>query len=235
MASFTSATIVFENKYQAFVLQDVPPDAKPIELLAALNLPDFRGVITLVLAMGSMPPDIIDASRELFTKGLAPVAEKLRLIVVDGATRFGGVLAMGDARNAIGGTFPLIGVVPQGLVKIPDDLDPFHSHFVLVKGDNWGDESQILPGFLNATDKPGAVIVINCRLTSAYMEGEFPHHVRWADVIIPIGNSGGVADVLLDSESDLVKSLPADAVIRGVDLHKPEALVALLEELFAPA
>jgi hypothetical protein len=56
--------------------------------------------------------------------------------------------------------------------------------------------------------------------------------VRWADVIIPIGKSGGVADALLDGESELVKNLPTEAVIRGVDLDKPEELTALLEEIF---
>jgi hypothetical protein len=234
MASFSSSTINFENGNKLFALQDVPPDADVKEIIAALELPDFSGVVTLVVAMGSMPPEIIDASRELFTKSLAPVAEKLGLLVVDGATRYGGVLAMGDARNAIGGTFPLVGVIPAGVIKVPDDLDPYHSHVILVDSNQWGGESQILPAFLNATDKRGVVIVVNCRLTSAYMEGEFPHHVRWADVIIPIGKSGGVADALLDSESDLVKSLQPNTVIRGVDLDKPEELTALLEEVFAP-
>src|SRR5262245_20182598 len=159
MSSFSRFTIEFENKNRTFALRNVPTNASPMEVLAALQLPEFTGVITLVVAAGSMPPEIINATRELFTKGLAPVAEKLCLLVVDGATRVGGVLAMGDARHAIGGTFPLVGVVPVGVVKVPDDLDPFHSHFVLVNGNNFGDESNILPGFLNATTKPGAVII----------------------------------------------------------------------------
>jgi TRPM family ion channel len=233
MSLFSSFTIEFENKNKAFALRDVPQDASPEELLVALELPDFRGVITLVLAAGSMPPDILDATRELFTKGLAPVAEKLCLLVVDGASRVGGMMAMGDARQSIAGTFPLVGVIPIGVVKLPQDLDPFHSHFVLVNGNNYGDEAAVLPGFLKATTKPGVVIIVNCRVESPYMSSEFPRHAQWADMIIPIRNSGGVADALLDTEGALYKSLPAKAVVKGIDLREPEALAALLEEIFA--
>lgn len=234
MSKFSAFTIEFKNGNQAFALRDVPADANPTEVYEALQLPAVTGVITMILAAGSMPVDITDATRNLFTKGLAPVAEKLCLLVVDGATRVGGVLAMGDARSAAGGTFPLVGVVPIGVVKIPHDLDPFHSHFVLVNGHHFGDESKVLPGFLNATTKSGVVIIVNCRFESAYMSSEFPNHARWADMIIPIRYSGGVADALLDPESDTHKLIPAGANVQGVDLDKPEALAALLEAIFVP-
>jgi hypothetical protein len=178
-----------------------------------------------------MSSEMIDATRQLFTLGLAPVAEEHRLLMVDGGTRVGGMLAMGDARHAIGGTFPLIGVCPMGVVRIPDDLDPSHSHFVLVNGNRFGDEANILPGFLNATTKPGAVIIVNSRVDSAYMSTEFPLHAKWADVIIAIRHSVGVADALLDPDSGVYKQSPTNAIVKGVDLDKPEALAALLRKV----
>jgi hypothetical protein len=63
------------------------------------------------------------------------------------------------------------------------------------------------------------------------MSSEFPLDAQWADVMIPIRHSGGVADALLDPDSDLQKLLPSNTVVTGVDLNKPEALAALLEQV----
>jgi hypothetical protein len=235
MANFTKFTIQMDESHQVIALKDVPSDAELSDVLDALELPEFGGVITLVVAAGRMPAEILDASRELFTKSLAPAAEKYRLLVVDGATRYGGMMAIGDAREAIGGTFPLVGLIPIGVLRIPEDLDPYHSHAILVDGNNFGDESKLLPQFLKAGKKARVVIVLNCRVESPYMVGEFPLHAELADVIIPIAGSEGVADALLDKEGALYKSLSESVQrkIKGAALDKPEELTALLDSLFA--
>ena len=231
MSTFCQFTIEFENKNTAFCIGDVPQDIDPIAVLAALQLPPFTGVITTLVGAGSMPPEIIDATRHLFTLGLAPVAEEHHLLVVDGGTRAGGMLAMGDARHAISGTFPLVGVCPFGAVIIPDHLDPYHSHFVFVDGDKFGDESNLLPALLRGSDKPSVGILVNMNVGSTILPRELPLHAEWADVLIAVRYSGGATDAILDPHSDTHALLPDDTNLQAVDLDQPEALSALLEKV----
>ena len=234
MSPFSHFTIEFDNKKTAFAIRDVPPDANPAAVLEALQLPPFTGVITTLVGASSMLPEIVDATRQLFTLGLAPVAEELRLLVVDGGSTVGGMLAMGDARQAIGGTFPLVGVCPFGAVVIPDHLDSSHSHFVLVDGDRFGDESVLLPGLLRGSDTPGVSILVDMHVTSRILPHELPLHAQWADILIAVRHSGGAADAVLDPNSDVYKLLPANTTIMAVDLDQPEALAALLRQVFVP-
>jgi hypothetical protein len=231
MPSFSSFTVEFENGNTALALRDVPPDANPTAVLDALQLPPFTGVITTLVGAGSMPPEIVDATRQLFTLGLAPVAEEHRLLVIDGGTRAGGMLAMGDARQAIAGTFPLVGVCPFGAVVIPHHLDPFHSHFVFVDGDTFGDESILLPGLLRGSDKPSVGILVDMNVNSTILPRELPLHAQWADILIAIRHSGGASDAILDPDSDTFKLLPANTIVAAVDLDQPEALSDRLRQV----
>lgn len=232
MPPFSQFTVEFKNQRTAFAIRDVPPDADPSAVLDALQLPPFAGVITTLVGASSMPPEIVDAARKLFTLGLAPVAEELSLLVIDGGTTAGGMLAMGDARRAIAGTFPLIGVCPFGAVVIPDHLESFHSHFVFVDGDRFGDESILLPGLLRGSDKPGVSILVDMNVTSRILPRELPLHAQWADTLIAIRHSGGAADAVLDPDSDTFKLLPANTTVEAVDLDQPEALSDLLRQVF---
>jgi hypothetical protein len=231
MAPFSQFTVEFENQRTAFAIRDVPQDADPTAVLDALQLPPFTGIITTLVGAGSMPSEIVEATRQLFTRGLAPVAEEHSLLVIDGGTRAGGILAMGDARQAIGGTFPLVGVCPFGAVVIPDHLDPFHSHFVFVDGDKFGDESTLLPGLLRGSDKPSVGILVDMNVNSTILPRELPLHAQWADVLIAIRHSGGAADAILDAGSDTFKLLPANTIVKAVDLDQPEALSELLRQV----
>lgn len=108
--------------------------------------------MTLVIVGGASG---LDADQQtqldgLFHRVLAPLAEEMQLYVVDGGTDAGVMRLMGEARTAIQGTFPLIGVAPQALVNLPDHpvdhpdastLEPNHTHCILVPGQKWGDES----------------------------------------------------------------------------------------------
>lgn len=46
MSRFTKFRLEFENNNTAFALRDVPPDADPTKVLEALQLPQFKAVIT---------------------------------------------------------------------------------------------------------------------------------------------------------------------------------------------
>ncbi|NJM48930.1 MAG: hypothetical protein HC860_24495 [Alkalinema sp. RU_4_3] len=79
---------------------------------------------------------------------------------------------MGQARRQSHGQFPLVGVSPSDLSVLPGKmpcheeaapLEPNHTHFVLVKGTHWGDESKSLARVASsiAGPAPSVAIVIN--------------------------------------------------------------------------
>ncbi|WP_008316775.1 hypothetical protein [Leptolyngbya sp. PCC 6406] len=118
--------------------------------LEAMGLSDRRHTLVVVGGASGMDADQQMQLETLFRQVLAPLAEEMQLYVVDGGTDAGVMRLMGQARTAIGGTFPLVGVAPRSLVSLPDQpidhpeasiLEPHHTHCLLVPGDKWGDES----------------------------------------------------------------------------------------------
>ncbi len=111
---------------------------------------------------------------------------------------------MGNAREEIGGTFPLIGVAASGTVVLPGaeargkdawQLEPHHSHFILVPGVDWGDEVPWVSraASLLARESASATILVN------------GGKVAWDDVeqsiqdkrpVIVVGGSGRTAYIL---------------------------------------
>ena len=88
---------------------------------------------------------------------IAKTAEVLGAAVICGGTDIGVISAMGKARGRSGFQFPLIGIAPEGSVTWPEgprngnlvptggereQLEPHHSHFILVPGDQFGDETK---------------------------------------------------------------------------------------------
>jgi hypothetical protein len=80
-------------------------------------------------------------------EALGELAERVGAVVVDGGTDEGVMRLLGQTR-ARGRRFPLIGVVVASLAAEPEatpsaeqaNLEPNHTHVVLVPGEKWGDE-----------------------------------------------------------------------------------------------
>ncbi len=85
-------------------------------------------------------------------RGIARVAAVLELCLVDGGTSSGVMALLGQARAEMGATFPLIGVLPEGILQRRGEgiLDGNHSHFLLVDGEDWGAESGWLSRLVRA-------------------------------------------------------------------------------------
>jgi len=217
----------------------VLPTIDAARALEALRLPPFRGVIVMHGGAGGMSPDDVRAVRGALIAGLAPVAERDRLLVIDGGTRAGAMQAMGEARATVGGTYPLLGVCPAGAVSYPGGpapsaerapLDAGHSHFLLVEGDQFGVESRLLVGLLRASGKPGLALIVN---GGEIVERELEAHLAQASPVVVLGGSGRLADLLADPASEARAALPAAARFDTIDVAAPDALRARLERLLA--
>ncbi|MCI0653844.1 MAG: hypothetical protein L0Y39_05135 [Methylococcaceae bacterium] len=128
----------------------VGPEGDLAQALVLLGLTSGP-VLVLVGGAGSLHPDAAEpVLRKLFFEVLAPLAESLQAIVIDGGTDSGVMKLMGAARSEIRGTFPLLGVASVGTIDLPEHsgngpqaaaLESRHSHFLIVPGDRFGDES----------------------------------------------------------------------------------------------
>ncbi len=140
--------------------------------LSAIGLIENRPVLVVIGGASLISDEDLQRLQRLFSEVLAPLAQELGLIVADGGTDAGVMRLMGNAREEISGTFPLVGVSPDGLVKLPDDgnisteltdLESHHTHFFLVPGDQWGDESRWLAKIASQItgDYPSVTVLIN--------------------------------------------------------------------------
>jgi hypothetical protein len=97
---------------------------------------------------------------------VAKLAEETQSIVLDGGTQAGIMKELGQQRINNRFSFPLIGVVFDKLIMKEDPssiLDPNHTHFFLIPGDDWGDESAWISKIATsiAGDKKSITILVN--------------------------------------------------------------------------
>jgi hypothetical protein len=117
----------------------------------ALGLHAPRLVIVVVGGTGAMGDADLTRLRPLLDEALLPVAVRVAAVVVDGGTRSGVMRALGESfARASAAQVSLVGVAVTGTVRVPElaapsldavELDPHHTHFVLVPGTTWGEES----------------------------------------------------------------------------------------------
>src|SRR5215217_5064328 len=99
-------------------------------------------------------------------KIIARLAEETQSVVVDGGTQAGIMTEIGKQRKQNKFSFPLIGVVFDSLLMKEEPqsvLDPNHTHFFLIPGDNWGDESGWISKIATviAGDKKSITVLVN--------------------------------------------------------------------------
>lgn len=97
---------------------------------------------------------------------IAHLAEETQSVVVDGGTQAGIMTEIGRQRKQNKFSFPLIGVVFDSLLMKEDAksvLDPNHTHFFLIPGEDWGDESAWISKIATAIagDQKSMTILVN--------------------------------------------------------------------------
>jgi hypothetical protein len=208
-----------------------PANVSGEEAIVALALPRPHGVIVLNGGTTELPADLAATLRDTLGKGIARVAVEQRLTVVTGGTDAGIFSlfgqALGDDRTA-----PCIGVVPAGRVTWPErpspgdrgpeaeelvPLEPHHSHFLLVAGDEWGAETEAM---LSLADALGA----DCTSLAVLAGGgagsrrEILGHVRAGRPVIVLAGTGRLADQLAGVIAGGSPSDPETAEIASTDL-----------------
>lgn len=115
----------------------------------------LSGYPVIVLIGGEIDEKQADVTQRAI-QVISKVADDLKAVVICGGTDMGIMAEMGQTRARNGYKFPLIGITPEELVTWPGgphsgkflgwgdkrwQLEPHYSHFILVPGSEFGDES----------------------------------------------------------------------------------------------
>jgi len=133
--------------------------------LTDLKIPHPRSVIVLVGGAGGIGWWDKFPMRKAI-KIIARLAEETGSAVVDGGTQAGIMTEIGKQRKQNKFSFPLIGVVFDSLLTKEEPssiLDPNHTPFFLIPGEDWGDESAWISKIATqiAGDKKSITILVN--------------------------------------------------------------------------
>lgn len=230
--------------------QAIAVDSKPdlSHQISEWQLGSPKPTLVIVGGAGGIAEEDCLTLQNLFIECVAPWAQSHGLAVVDGGTDAGIMRFIGVARRTIQGTFPLIGVIAEGTVNLPErpssnpyaaELEPHHSHFVLVPGGEWGDESPWLASTATAIagTAPSLTFVIN------------GGNITWQDIqcsinesraVVTFQGSGRTADVLAAALHGNIQDKRAETMLQQGKIHSipmnssPAQLQSLLETLFQP-
>lgn len=225
--------VTFPNGNQAKLIQ-VERNAEPAGVLRLLEIQNPGAVIMIAGAAGSLDQGIRSRLLQLFSRGIARAAIKRGAVIIDGGTQAGVMDLMGRGVAERSFQTPLLGVAPAGLVtyqgqpgsSAPADfapLEPNHSHFVLVEGDAWGDETRLMYALGKALSQPdtappsanGAQQTMEKYPVVTILAGGNPEGIAKEEVlsavrsgwpVTVIEGSGGLADTL----AALVKDRPEE-------------------------
>ncbi|MEM9906324.1 MAG: hypothetical protein AAF921_15000 [Cyanobacteria bacterium P01_D01_bin.44] len=245
---------------QTFHVLDLPNSLGYQDALLALGLQGPVPSAVIIGGASNMSPQSQARLLQVFTQVLAPLAESLGITVFDGGTDAGVIHMMGQARHHIRGSFNLVGVVPRGKAQLPErlstagiginsesgcQLEPHHTHFVLIPGDEWGSESKWLAEFASilAGPRPSITLLINGGKISLV---DLQLNLAAGREAIVLSGSGRLADKIAKTidGTEPTNDLTIQALVKEYypqqltvfDLSSPlESLNHRLEAYFRPA
>jgi hypothetical protein len=222
-----------------------PPTVAGEEAAAALELPRPRGLIVLNGGTSDLSPELEAALRRTLGAGIARVAIEEGLDLVTGGTDAGIFALLGEAlddeRRA-----PCVGVVPAGRVTWPGrewasgrrpngeepvPLEPNHSHFLLVDGDEWGEETDAMLALSDALsgDCPSLAVLAG---GGAGARREVLAHVRSGREVIALDGTGRFAARLAEATAgrggpaEETAEMVASGLITVIDAGEPSSTLA---------
>ncbi len=209
--------------------------------LDVLGLHAPRPTVVVVGGAAGLEKAGMERLRPVFGVGIAPVMETYGAVGVDGGTRFGVMRLFGEARAATQATYPLLGVVAAGPVKLSQQrasghaetvLERNHTHFVIVPGKKWGAEAPWIAraATVLAGTAPSVTVLVN---GGQIAYADVQRSVETGRPVVVIAGSGRTADVFVAA----LAGAPADkravalvksGLIRSVPMDEPGVLAELL-------
>ena len=215
-------TIYFPDQQASCVIVD-----EGSNLAQAISELDLKGRYpVIVLVGGKLDEQQAEVTRRAI-EIIARTAEDLKAVVVCGGTDMGVMAEIGRARSRGKYKFPLVGIAPEELVTWPSgpqsatflwwgskrwQLESHHSHFILVPGSQFGDESPwiISAATLLSNGRRSVTILINGdEVSRKDIQLSLDNHRR----VIVLSRTGRLADELARQPAwnNLMTVLPVTA------------------------
>lgn len=227
----TSANGIVEHRFDTGQLARILTVTDGIGYERALSAMGLHGPTPTLLVIGGasyMTDESQAKLRQCFNGPLATLSDTLGITVLDGGTDAGVIHMMGQARHYVSGQFDLVGVAPFNRVIFPNgqppqpsnddgyplvELEPHHTHFFLVPGENWGSESRWLAKFSSvlAGPSPSITLLINGGQVSLQ---DLTLNLELGRQVMVIAGSGRLADSVADTISGVMPS--EDETIRNL-------------------
>jgi hypothetical protein len=218
--------LTFENQATAW-LMDVQQDQPMAPVLGEmLNIP--RKTLVIVGGANGLSEEDFDRLETLFITTICPFAEAHDLVVVDGGTDCGVMRLMGQARQKSGASFPLLGVVVKSMTYFPGEtptqpdqapLELNHSHFVLVPGDEWGDESAWIAQVADTVSGGLASITLLVNGGTIALNQDVPNSLERHRPVLVMAGSGRAADTIAASLAGTQSDQQLTAMINTGLIH----------------
>jgi hypothetical protein len=217
--------------------------------LAASGIGVGGDVIVIVGGAGGMDDATAEAVVEMMRDAVLPTVVRRGATVLDGGTDSGVMRLVGRARAESGGNFPLVGVAAEGTVTVPGsepptqdaaDLEPHHTHVLLVPGTEWGAEAPWISDVAEvvADGSPSVTLLIN---GGGIAFDDAARSLEAGRPLVVVAGSGRTADAIADArttgEGDRrAVQIAASPLTRIVLLDDPEAIAfAIAAGLGEPA
>jgi hypothetical protein len=181
---------------------------------------------------------------------ISRIAEDMNAVILCGGTDMGVMAEIGRMRRQNQYKFPLVGVAPEDLVTWPDgplstkflwwgkkrwQLEPHYSHFILVPGSKFGDESQWIVDaatVLSMGHRSVTILINGGEISRKDIELSLEN----GRPVIVLSQTGRLADELSNQTSrpKLISVVPANAEQRIVEVVQA-SLSINIRKAFAPS
>lgn len=190
-----------------------PPNPKLIKLgsehalateLGRAGLVGYAGVLVVAGGAAGLTGGAEDVARQVIEGVVVPVAVDQQLVIVDGGTDSGVMRIVGRAHGGRPDRPPLVGVAVRRLIRTPgpadispdaEDVEPHHTHLVLVPGQRWGDEvgwTSAVARTLSPAGRAVTVVLNGGAITLAEVQSS----VAARRPVVAVAGSGRLADLL---------------------------------------
>jgi len=207
---------------------------QPTELgqaLSELHLNESYPVIVLI--GGQIDAAQADITRQAI-QTISRIAQDINALVICGGTDMGIMAEIGQIHSKRGYTFPLLGITPEDLVTWKDgpsstkflwwgkqrwQLEPHYTHFILVPGNKFGDESPwiVATATLLSKGHRSVTVLINRGEVS---KKDIDLSLKDGRPVIALSRTGRLADELSrdPARNKMISIAPANADQRILDL-----------------
>jgi len=202
-----------------------------VQAISELQLDD--GYPVIILIGGGIDERQADATRRAIN-AIARIANNLNAVIICGGTDMGVMAEIGQIRWKSGYTFPLVGIALEQLVTWADgphstkflwwgekrwQLEPHYSSFILVPGNQFGDESPWIVDTATIASKGhrSVTILINGGEVS---RKDIDLSLKKGRPVIALSRTGRLADEIArqPNRHELITVAPANAEQRIIDI-----------------